>query len=384
MQHIYLDYNATAPVRPGCLQAMMECCENIYGNPSSLHHFGQQAKQAIDRARLQVATLLNAPPSQLVFTSGGTESNNMAIQGVAMRSRGKKQLITCRSEHSSVLKVCKQLAAAGFEICYIPVNENGMVDLDGLADALNDETALVSIMLANNETGVIQPIKEIVELVHRHGALLHVDAVQALGKMPVDVHNLGMDLLSVSGHKIGAPKGIGALYVRIGCKLEPLFFGGNQEVRRRSGTENVPGIVAFGQACKIIADNWDTELAKLIELGTLLENRIKAKIPHAVINGAAALRIPNTVNVSFPGCESDTLLMLLDMKGIAVSSGASCSAGNGEPSHVLKSMGLAQNLLYSTLRFSVGISNTTAEIIQAVDILAAEIQSNYIGALVGV
>jgi cysteine desulfurase len=375
MKHIYLDYNATTPVRTEVVQIMTECCRSIYGNPSSLHHFGQQAKQAIDRARFQVSRLLNAPPAKLVFTSGGTESNNMAIQGVAARSRGKKQLITCRSEHSSVLNVFKKLAKDDYEINYIPVNEHGVIDLAALDDALNDTTALVSIMLANNETGVIQPIKEIVELVHSHGALLHVDAIQALGKMPVDVLELGVDMLSISGHKIGAPKGIGALYVRIGCKIDPLFFGGNQESRRRSGTENVPGIVAFGKACELITDHLDCEIAKLTELGKLLENTIKKNIPNAVINGAGASRIPNTVNVSFPGCESDTLMMMLDMKGVAVSSGASCSAGSGEPSHVLKAMGLPQNLLYSTLRFSVGISNTQEEIIQAVDILEQMIKT---------
>ncbi|MCF6176702.1 MAG: cysteine desulfurase [Victivallaceae bacterium] len=369
MKHIYLDYNSTAPVRAEAIAVMMDCCQNICGNPSSMHHFGQQAKQAVDRARFQVARLLNAPPSQVIFTSGGTESNNMAIRGIAARSRGKKQLITCRSEHSSVLNVFKELAKDGFAITYIPVDANGLLDLNALDEALDDTTALVSIMLANNETGVIQPIKEIVEIVHAKGALLHVDAVQALGKMAVDVMDLGADLLSISGHKIGAPKGVGALYVRIGCKIEPLIFGGNQESRLRSGTENVPGIVAFGKVCEFVADNLDSEIAQLRQLGELLEQAILENIPSAVISGAGALRIPNTVNVSFSGHESDTLMMMLDMKGVAVSSGASCSTGSGEPSHVLKSMGLSQELLYSALRLSIGTNNTTEEIIQAVDIL---------------
>lgn len=376
MKYIYLDYNATAPVRPEAIAAVMDCCQNICGNPSSLHHFGQQAKQAVDRARFQVAQLLNAPPSQLIFSSGGTESNNMAIRGVATRSRGKKQLITCRSEHSSVLNVFKELAKDGFAINYIPVDTNGLLDLNALDEALNDPTALVSIMLANNETGVIQPIKEIVEIVHAKGALLHVDAVQALGKMAVDVVELGADMLTVSGHKIGAPKGIGALYVRIGCKLEPLIFGGNQESRRRSGTENVPGIVAFGQVCDILTANLDAEIERLRQLGKLLEDLVVKNIPNAVINGVGAQRIPNTINISFSGHESDTLMMMLDMKGVAVSSGASCSAGSGEPSHVLKSMGLSQELLYSALRFSVGTNNTPDELIQAVDILHQIVSGN--------
>ncbi len=375
MKHIYLDYNATAPIRAEAVKVMLECCKNICGNPSSLHHFGQQAKQAVDRARFQVAQLLNAPPAQLVFTSGGTESNNMAIRGVAALSRDKKQLITCRSEHSSVLNVFKKLEKDGFDITYIPVDGNGLLDLKALDDALNDKTALVSIMLANNETGVIQPIKEIAELVHRNGALLHIDAVQALGKMPVDVIELGADLLTVSGHKIGAPKGIGALYIRVGCKIEPLLFGGNQETRRRSGTENVPGIVAFGQVCDTMTAKLNFEIEQLRHLGELLENLIVKNIPGAVINGAGAMRIPNTVNISFPGHESDTLMMMLDMKGVAVSSGASCSAGSGEPSHVLKSMGLSQELLYSGLRFSVGINNTPEEIMQSVDVLQQVIHS---------
>ena len=369
MKHIYLDYNSTAPVRPEAMVAMIDCCKNICGNPSSLHHFGQQAKQAVDRARFQVARLLNAPPSQLIFTSGGTESNNMAIRGVAARSRGKKQLITCRSEHSSVLNVFKALAKDDFTINYIPVDTNGLIDLAALDAVVNETTALVSVMLANNETGVIQPIKDIVEIVHAKGALLHVDAVQALGKIAVDVMDLGADLLSVSGHKIGAPKGVGALYVRIGCKIEPLIFGGNQESRRRSGTENVPGIVAFGKVCEIVTANLNYEIEQLNKLGKLLEQSIVKNIPNAVINGAGVRRIPNTINVSFLGNESDTLMMMLDMKGVAVSSGASCSAGSGEPSHVLKSMGLSQGLLYSALRFSIGIDNTHEDILQAVDIL---------------
>ena len=369
MQYIYLDYNSTAPVRPEATAALIECCQNNFGNPSSLHHFGQQAKQAVDHARLQVAQLLHAPPSQIIFTSGGTEANNMAIRGVATRSRGKKQLITCRSEHSSVLNVFDELAKGDFTVSYIPVDAHGVIELSALDDALNDSTALVSIMLANNETGVIQPIKQIVELVHAKGALLHVDAVQALGKMAIDVMELGVDLLTVSGHKIGAPKGIGALYVRVGCKLEPLIFGGNQEARRRSGTENVPGIVAFGKVSEIVLLNLVSEIEKLNKLGSLLEQSIIENIPYAVINGLGVNRLPNTVNVSFPEHESDTLMMMLDLEGVAVSSGASCSAGSGKPSHVLKSMGLPQELLYSALRFSVGTNNTTEEIIQAIDIL---------------
>ncbi len=360
MSRIYFDYNASAPVREAAIETMIECCRNLYGNPSSLHSFGQQAKQMVDRARCQVAQLIQAPPSQIIFTSSGTEANNLAIRGALGNHPDRKQLLTCRSEHSSVLRVFEALESEGYEVGYLPLDSKGLVQPEALAKQLSSDTALVSIMLANNETGVIQPIADLIEMIHSYGALLHVDSVQALGKMVVDVTELGADLMSFSGHKIGAPKGIGALYVRIGCRLTPLLRGGGQEARRRAGTENVPGIAALGRVCAILRHTMDSEIAAMARTRQLFEERITDLFPQAVINGRDTRRIPNTCNISFPGCESDTLLLKLDMAGFAVSAGASCSAGSGEASHVLKAMGLPRQLLYSALRFSWG-SNTTAE-----------------------
>jgi cysteine desulfurase len=361
VERIYLDHNATTPVDADVLAAMVAVLEGNFGNPSSLHWFGQQARAALDEARAEVARLICAEPSEIVFTASGTEADNMALRGVsAMAREPRNRIILAAFEHHAIVNTAKALAEEGVPTTTIRVGSDGVVDLDDLASKIDDRTALVAVMAANNETGVLQPVTEVVELARKHGALVHCDAVQAAGKVPVDVHAPEVDLLALSAHKIYGPKGVGVLYVRRGTRLKSWARGGAQERNRRAGTENLAGIVGMGRAARVARDELGKESPRQAELRDRLESRLLA-VPGALRNGSGP-RVPNTANVSFEGVEAESLLMALDLAGIAVSTGAACAAGAVEPSHVLRSMGLPMDRVQGSLRFSVGRSTTAAQV----------------------
>ena len=363
MRQIYLDHNATTPVHPEVREVLMACYENDFGNPSSVHRYGRRARVQIDEARDTVADLLGAASASIFFCSGGTEANNTIIKGVAhsRQDRGR-HIITSSIEHPAVLDTCADLSQRGFEVTYLPVDSAGVVDLQALEEALTDETTLVSVMHANNETGVIQPIADIVRLARQRGALTHTDAVQSFGKMPLRIDDLGVDFLSFSGHKLYAPKGIGGWYARTSTALQPLVHGGHQERGLRSGTENVAGIVALRKACELAARDMQAEWERLQQLQQRLEHGILEMIPDARIQSAAAPRLPNTTNVAFAEVEGETLLMSLDLQGVAISTGSACSSGSLEPSHVLKAMAAPETHLYGALRLSTGRATTPDDI----------------------
>jgi cysteine desulfurase len=363
MRQIYLDHNATTPVHPEVREVLMACYENHFGNPSSVHRYGRHARVQIDDARDTVAALLGVPAASIFFCSGGTEANNTIIKGLAHARKGRgRHLITSSIEHPAVLDTCAYLAEHGFEVTYLPVDEAGIVDLTALEHALTDATTLVSIMHANNETGVIQPLAEIARLAHQHGALVHTDAVQSFGKMPLHIDALDIDFLSFSGHKLYAPKGIGGWYARTPSLLQPLLHGGHQERGLRSGTESVAGIVALSKACEIAAHDMRDEWERLQRLQQHLEHGILEAVPEARIQSATALRLPNTTNVAFAEVEGEALLMGLDLQGVAISTGSACSSGSLEPSHVLKAMAVPETHLYGALRLSMGRSTTLEDI----------------------
>ena len=363
MQRFYFDHNATTPVLPDVIEAMVSCLGQTYGNASSIHHFGQAARQRLENARRQLAALIHCDPKEVVFTSGGTEADNLALLG-AVRAfpRAPKHIITSAFEHPAVLASAQQLEREGVAVTYIPVSADGLVDPDDVRRALRPETVLVSVMHANNELGTVQPLAEIAVAVHEAGALMHSDGVQALGKVPVDVAALGVDLYSLSGHKIYAPKGAGALYVRKGTKLETITLGGHHERGRRPGTENVPGAAALGQAAEIAMHSLAAESARLAALRDRLERGILNRISGTSVNGGAAPRTPNTANIRFDGIDGEPLLIALDLRGFAVSSGAACSSGAVEPSHVLTAIGLSADRAKSCLRFSLGRANDEAQV----------------------
>ena len=370
MRQIYLDHNATTPVHPEVREVLMACYENDFGNPSSVHRYGRRTRVQIDEARDTVASLLGAAAASVFFCSGGTEANNTIIKGVAhsRQDRGR-HIITSSTEHPAVLDACANLAQRGFEVTYLPVDGAGVVDLQALEAALTDETTLVSVMHANNETGVIQPIADIARLAHEHGALMHTDAVQSFGKMPLHIDDLDVDFLSFSGHKLYAPKGIGGWYARTSTALRPLVHGGHQERGLRSGTENVAGIVALRKACELAARDMQAEWERLQALQQRLEHGILEAIPGACVQSAAASRLPNTTNVAFAEVEGETLLMSLDLQGVAISTGSACSSGSLEPSHVLKSMAVPETHLYGALRLSMGRDTTPDDIDYVLDLL---------------
>jgi cysteine desulfurase len=358
VQRFYFDHNATTPVSAEVLEAWLPALRDVYGNASSIHHFGQVAKQQYEAARRQVAALLNAPERSIVFTSGGTESNNLAIFGVAGAGG---HVVTTSIEHPAVLNPCNSLQS----VTTVAVGSTGVVDPADIRKALRPDTVLISVMHANNELGTLQPIAEISEIAREAGVLFHVDGVQAAGKIPVDVAELGVDIYSVSGHKFYAPKGIGALFVRRGVRLRPLLFGGRQEHERRPGTENVPAAIALGRAAEIASTNMPDAL-----LRDRLEQAVVDRIPDAHINARGAARTPNTTNIRFDGIEGEAIVISLDLKGFAVSSGSACSSGAVEPSHVLLAIGLSPEDARSSVRFSLGSGNTAEQVDALVDALA--------------
>jgi cysteine desulfurase len=368
---IYLDHNATTPLDPTVAERMVRALTETWGNASSVHHFGQQAKAALDEARSSVAALLNTDASEVVFTAGGTESDNIAIRGAAdaLESSGRRHLITSAIEHEAVLNTMKALARRGWRITTIPVESTGIVAPDRLREVITDDTALVSVMHANNEIGTIQPIAELAQIAHERGALMHTDAVQTAGKLPLDVQALGVDLLSLAGHKFYGPKGSGALWIRRGLRLVTPLTGGRQERSRRAGTENVPALVGLGAAAEVARHKMAAEGPRLRALRDRLEAGILSRIPGAERNGAAEPRVPNTSNVSIERIESESVLIGLDLAGIAVSSGSACSSGTLEPSHVLRAMGLPHARTLGSIRFSLGASNTEAEIDRVIEVL---------------
>jgi len=368
VERIYLDHNATTPLAPEVLEAMLPFLRADYGNPSSLHWFGQRARAATEDARARVAALIGAEPAEIVFTASGTESDNTALRGVAARVRDPRRgIVTTAIEHHAVVNTAKAMRDEGWPVALVGVDVEGRVRLEEVRSTVDERTALVSVMLANNETGVLQPLPEVAALAHERGALVHSDAVPAAGKVPIDVSALEVDLLTLSAHKIYGPKGVGCLYVRRGTTLAPLMTGGSQERNRRAGTVNVAGVVGFGAAAERARARLEGDAARLAELRDRLEARLLS-IPGSSRNGADP-RLPNTTNVSFESTEAEGLAMALDLAGVAVSTGAACAAGGAEPSHVLKAMGFPPERVESSLRLSLGRSTTEEQVDRAAAII---------------
>ncbi len=367
MRRVYLDNNATTPVLPEVFEAMRPYFAEHFGNASSIHHHGQETRAAVERARESVAALLECKSSEIVFTSGGTEADNLAISGVV---RSGDHVISSTIEHHAVLNSCKHLQAMGYEVTYLRVDGRGLVDPDDIRNALRPQTRLITIMMANNETGVLQPVEDIGKIAAEADVYFHTDAVQAAGKVAIDVNRLGCDLLSISGHKMHAPQGAGALYVRKGTLLEPMFYGGTHERSRRAGTENVPGIIGLGKAAELAMEALQRgELAQMSAMRDHIEKKILAEVEATGVNGAGAPRVPNTTNIHFDYIEGEALVIALDLKGLAVSTGAACSSGAIEPSHVLTAMGLPAETARASLRFSLGKQNTLEDIQFALDLV---------------
>jgi cysteine desulfurase len=374
VRRYYFDHNATTPVSQSVLEVLVAALLEVPGNASSIHQDGQIAKQLLEMARQEVAALLGCEPKELVFTSGGTEADNLAILGSVLANGGpEKHVITTAIEHPAVLNPFRELERSGNPVTYLPPGPDGVIDPDEVRRALRPETALVSVMHANNETGALQPIAEIAAIAHQAGALMHSDGVQAAGKIPVDVESLGVDLYSISGHKFYATKGIGALFVKAGTKLRPIQFGGKHERERRPGTENVPSAVAMGKAAAIARSTLSIEPARLEALRDRLETGILARVPDAGVNAKNATRTPNTTNIYFDGLEGEALVISLDLKGFAVSSGSACSSGAVEPSHVLLAMGLPPERARASLRFSLGHSNNEEQVDALIDAVVGSV-----------
>ena len=360
MRRVYLDNNATTPVAPEILDAMRPYFIEHFGNASSIHHHGQETRAAVERARESVAQLVGCRASEIVFTSGGTEGDNLAISGLA---RPGDHIITSTIEHHAVLNTCKHLESAGIEVTYVPVDGRGLVDPNDVRRSLRPHTRLITIMMANNETGVIQPVEEIGKIGAEADVYFHTDAVQAAGKVALDINRIGCDLLSISGHKMHAPQGVGALYLRKGTLIEPMFHGGRHERSRRAGTENVPGIVALGKAAELAQQGFENgEVARIATLRDQIEQTVLDQLETIGVNGEGAPRVPNTTNIHFDHIEGEALVIALDLKGLAVSTGAACSSGTLEPSHVLIAMGLRPDQARASLRFSLGKQNTKDDV----------------------
>ncbi len=368
---VYFDYNATTPLAEDVTDAVVRATRDVFGNASSVHHFGQQAKATMDEARAAVATLLNGDLSEIVFTSGGTESDNFAIRGAAeaLEPTGRRHLIASAIEHEAVLNTLKALARRGWRTTLLSVDQSGIVSPDRLRDAIGADTAVVSVMHANNEIGTIQPIAALAAIAHEHGALMHTDAVQSAGKIPVDVRVLGVDLMSLSAHKFNGPKGAGVLWIKRGTRMQPVLTGGKHERNRRAGTENVPAIAGLGVAARLAAGKLSVDAPRVAALRDRLEAGILRAVPGTAVNGAPESRVPNTTNISFERIEAESLLIALDLEGVAVSTGSACSSGTLEPSHVLRAMGLPTHRTQSSLRFSLGMFSTEEEVDRVIEVL---------------
>jgi len=370
MRRIYLDHAATTPTRPEVVKAMLPHFTNAFGNPSSIYSYGQEARRAVEEARTKVAKLIGARSEEIIFTSGGTEADNFALKGVAYANEPKgNHIITTSIEHHAVLEVCKFLGRRGFRITYLPVDKYGLVDPDDVRKAITAKTILISVMHANNEVGTIEPVAEIGKIAREAGIYFHSDAVQTVGHIPVNATELKVDLLAISGHKLYGPKGVGALYVRKGSKLSPLMQGGEQEKRRRAGTENVPAIVGLGKAVELAGQEMGKETERLIHLRDKLIKGLGEKIDHIRLNGHPKKRLPNNVNVSVDFVEGESLLLNLDLAGICASTGSACSSASLEPSHVLLALGLPPEQAHGSLRFTLGQENTEADIERVLKVL---------------
>jgi len=370
MKRIYLDYAATTPTHPEVVKAMLPYFTDAFGNPSSIHSYGQESKGAIEEARVKVADLIGARDEEIVFTSGGTEADNFAIKGVAYANENKgDHIITSSIEHHAVIETCKFLERRGFRVTYLPVDEYGLVDPNDVKKAITGKTILISVMQASNEVGTVEPIAEIGRIAKEAGIYFHTDAVQTVGHIPVDVNELGVDLLSMSAHKLYGPKGVGALYIRKGTKLIPFMHGGEQERRRRASTENIPGIVGFGKAVELAQQEISEEAERLTYLRDQLINGLLERIDHTRLNGHPIMRLPNNVNVSVDFIEGESMLLNLDLEGICASTGSACSSASLEPSHVLLALGLAHEQAHGSLRFSLGKWSTDEEIERVLDVL---------------
>ncbi len=370
---IYLDNAASTQIHEDVLDSMLPYLKEQYGNPSSLHRYGRLAHKAIEKSRKQIAFLINAEPSEILITSGGTESNNTALQGIAMKNTSG-QIITSLIEHDAILEPCKKLEQNGFDVDYLPVNEFGMVDPTVLKSHISDKTSLVSIMFGNNEVGTIQAISELSKICNENNIPFHTDAVQAVGKVPLDVKKLGIDLLSISSHKLYGPKGIGALYIKNGIDIDPVILGGGQERGLRSGTENVASIVGFGKACEMAKNNLNENISKMKKLRDALVEKVLDEIPEVILNGHPQSRLPNNAHFTFFGVNGEDLIIKLDEYGIAASTGSACSVNTQKASHVLQAMGFSLEQITGSLRLTTGIFNVQKEIDQTVDILKKVVQ----------
>nr|WP_294808006.1 cysteine desulfurase family protein [uncultured Nitrososphaera sp.] len=374
MERIYLDSAASTPVEDEVVQEMIPYLKQQFGNPSSIHYFGRETTRAIQLARKRVANLVGARPQEITFTSGGTEADNLAIKGTADYARSKdpskNHVITSYIEHDAVLEPCRDLERLGYSVTFLPVTQEGLVRPETLKEAITPSTALVSIMHANNEVGTVQPVKELARIAHGAGALFHTDAVQAAGKLPVDVRDLGVDLLSMSSHKINGPKGVGALYIRDGLEIMPIIHGGGQESAMRSGTENVPGIVGFGKACELVQNRLPEYQKQVSALRDYLAEKVLSEIPHSRLNGSKTSRLAANVHFTFFGVNGEDLIIKLDEGGIAASTGSACSVKKQKPSHVLKAMGFSYEEITGSLRISLSMQNTKEEMDRTVSALA--------------
>jgi len=363
VRKIYMDHNATTPVHPEVLDAILPYYKELYGNASSVHAFGREARVAMEEAREKIAEFVGAQPREVIFTSGGTEADNFAIEGAAFENSKKgNHIITCAVEHHAVLNTCKHLETHGFQVSYLGVDRYGMVDPDGVREAIREDTILITIMHANNEIGTVEPLQEIGGIAKEKGIIFHSDAVQTVGKIPVNVDELGIDLMSMSAHKIYGPKGVGALYMRRGTRVEPLVRGGHHERNRRGGTENVPGIVGFGKAIEIAAADMEEEGKRLWKLTEKLKTGLQDQLEYVYANSHPTQRLPGTMNLSFDFLEGESIVLSLDMKGVAVSTGSACTSGSLEPSHVLMALGLPPATAQGAIRFSLGRDNTEADV----------------------
>ena len=374
MKTIYLDNNATTQVAPEVLETMQPYFNDFYGNPSSAHTFGGQVGRKIREAREQVAALLGAMPEEIIFTSCGSESDNAAIMSALSTETGKAHIVTSRVEHPAVMVLCAHLSNQGYRVTEIPVNSEGQLDMGRYKDSLASDTVIVSLMWANNETGVIFPVEEAAQMARDRGILFHTDAVQAVGKIPVDMKNSAIDMISLSGHKLHAPKGIGVLYVRKGTRFSPFLIGGHQENGRRGGTENTASIIGLGKACELAARNMEEEITRVKHLRDKLEKEILARVPNSRLNGEPLNRLPNTSNISFEFVEGEAILLLMDEFGICASSGSACTSGSLQPSHVLRAMGVPFTMAHGSIRFSLSIFNTEEEIDFVIDKIPAIIE----------